>query len=112
MSSRYDPLDDQGSEDEPSGVTPLEISELPADQRNLLLWMLRDQHASTHGISADGVMAGMRNAPDDCAALMAYLAQDGWLLVYGDPPNEIYKVNLRRKRGNSGMNLWNSVLEE
>ena len=110
MSNRFDSFDDH--EDEPSGVTPLEISELPPSQRNLLLWMLRDQHASAHGITPDGVLAGMRNAPDDCATLMAGLAEDGWLVAQGEPPNAIYKVNLRRKRGNPGMNLWNSVLEE
>lgn len=112
MPSMYNPHESPEGEDEPSGVTPLEIADLPADQRAVLLWMLRDPAASTYGVSAQDVSATMHDAPKDCPAIMADLAREGWLLVQGNPPTEVYKVNLRRKRGNPGMNRWNSVLEE
>jgi hypothetical protein len=103
---------EDSSDSDSSGVTPLEIAGLPADQRRIMLWMLRDRTASAGGISASAVQGTMRDAPADCANILAELARGGWLLSSGDPPDQLYRVNLRRKRGNTGFNLLSVVLDD
>lgn len=103
-------LDDQ--DHEPSGVTPLEIADLPNDQRRILLWLLRDRRASTDGATPDVVQNRLEDAPSDCTGILQELAVTGWVIKMGEPPNIRYKVNLRRKRGSTlAFGLWSIISE-
>jgi hypothetical protein len=97
---------------EPDGITPLDIVNLPDEQRRIMLWMLRDQEASVNGVTLDSLMARLQNAPADCRALLLDLSQNGWVIRTGEAPHERFKVNLRRKRGSTqGFGLW-SILSD
>jgi hypothetical protein len=110
MPGLFDRLKAELGDDEPSGVTPLEISELPDSQRRIMLWMLRDRSASTEGVDLVTLKTRLSNLPDDYAAVMETLAHDGWLITMGETPNLRYKVNLRRKRGSTmGFGLWSII---
>lgn len=107
MPGLFDRLKAELGDEEPSGVTPLEIADLPDKERRIMLWLLRDRTAASVGVTAEVVQTSMDEAPQDCSSVLQALAKDGWLISMGEPPNIRYKVNLRRKRGSSlGFGLW------
>ncbi|HVO44609.1 MAG TPA: hypothetical protein VMT34_18410 [Aggregatilineales bacterium] len=112
MSGLYDRLRAQigGDDDDgPSGLTPLDIADLPTQQRQVMFVLLRDPQASTEGITLEALQERMEDI-DALADILADLTKNGWLVPYGEPPGIRYKVNLRRKRG-GGLegNLWASL---
>jgi hypothetical protein len=114
MSGLYDRLRAQiggDDDDQPPGMTPLEIADLPMEQRQVMFSLLRDPQAATDGIT----LASLQERTDDPEALpgmLADLTKNGWLVQYGEPPGVRYKVNLRRKRGTgAGGSLWASLLD-
>ena len=112
MPGLFERLQAELGDDEPGGVTPLEIADLPDAQRRILLWMLRDRAAASDGVAAQGIRDRMPDAPSDCAKIVDLLARSGWVIALGEAPHVRYKVNLRRKRGStSGFGLW-SVINE
>ena len=111
MSGLYDRLNDRlddNDDDASTGLTPLEIAELPAAQRRVMFALLRDSTASTEGLPLDALQAMF--AGEDLTQTLEDLTQAQWLIRMGEPPHERYKVNLRRRRGSSlGANLWGSL---
>lgn len=107
MPGLFDRLKAELGDEEPSGVTPLEIADLPDHERRIMLWLLRDRTAASIGVTAEIVQTNMDDAPGDCNGVLLKLAKDGWVISMGEPPGVRYKVNLRRKRGsNFGFGLW------
>ncbi len=54
MSGLYDRLKDQlgnDDDDQPGGLTPLDIADLPDEQRQVMFALLRDARASAGGIA-------------------------------------------------------------
>jgi hypothetical protein len=108
MSGLYDRLLNQiGDEnDKPAGLSPLDIADLPNDQRQVMLWLLRNSAAPTNGVPH----AALRDQFEDLKDLKSVLddlTTNSWLIRLGEPPNDRFKVNLRRKRGSSS--LWTSL---
>lgn len=107
MPGLFDRLQAELGDDDNSGVTPLEIADLPDSERRILLWMLRDRAAAADGVAAGAIGERMPDAPVNAAGIIYTLARSGWLIALGEAPNVRYKVNLRRKRGSrSGFGLW------
>ena len=103
MSGLYDRLRAQtggDDDDQPPGVTPLEIADLPEAQRQLMFGLLRDPQASTEGLTL-AILQARSDNPEALPGILAELSKNGWLVQYGEPPSVRYKVNLRRKRGTS-----------
>jgi hypothetical protein len=103
MSGIYDRLRAQiggDDDDQPPGVTPLEIADLPEAQRQLMFALLRDPQASTEGLTL-AILQARSDNPEALPGILAELTKNGWLVQYGEPPGVRYKVNLRRKRGTS-----------
>jgi|SRR5215210_7430280 hypothetical protein len=110
MPGLFDRLKAELGDDEPAGVTPLEIADLPDNQRRILLWLLRDRTAASEGVTAAVVQARLDEAPENCDSILRELAKGGWVIVMGEAPQVRYKVNLRRKRGsNMGFGLWSII---
>ena len=102
-------LDDDS--DQPSGLSPLDIAELPGDQRKAMFSLLREAKAATEGMDYDQIAKMLEN-PDDLDKTLAELVKNGWLIETGEAPHFRYKVNIRRKRGSTlGMGLWASLSE-
>lgn len=111
MPGLYDRLADQlGDEnDKPTGLTPLDIADLPDDQRRVMFALLRDPNASSRGLALETLQQKLSDL-EDLPAILAELSKNNWLIIMGEVPNERYKVNLRRKRGSDlGANLWASL---
>ncbi len=109
MAGIYDQLRDQlgDDDDRPSGMTTLDIADLPAAQRRVMFAVLRDSQAAVEGItSAD--LAARLDDPSDLAETLDALTRQGWLILRGEAPRQRYKVNLRRRgrSGGQGLNVW------
>lgn len=109
MSGLYDQLaaklgnDDQ---DKPAGLSPLEIADLPEEQRQVMFGLLRDTSAATSGITLEGLQTKFSYL-DGLSQVLADLTKNGWLIKLGEQPHIRYRVNLRRKRAASlGANVW------
>jgi hypothetical protein len=112
MSGLYDRLMDQlGDEDndQPAGLTPLDIAELPDHQRQVMFALLRDSRASSGGVTLEALHERFGDF-QDLDGVLNELTQNNWLIRQGEAATVRYKVNLRRKRGSTlGGNFWSSL---
>ncbi|MBI5931583.1 MAG: hypothetical protein HY862_19905 [Chloroflexi bacterium] len=95
---------------DPSGLTPLDIVDLPSHQKEVMLLMMRDHAAATQGISMEDLRKRLSN-PAHLENTLVELTQNDWLLMMGEAPNFLYKVHLKAKRGSGNKDMW-SVLAE
>lgn len=96
---------------ESSGLTPLDIVELPVQQKEIMLLMLRDHRAATEGISVEELRNRLKNT-DQLENTLAELTQNSWLLLMGEAPHHLYKVHLRAKRrSGSNRDMWSMLAE-
>jgi hypothetical protein len=110
MPGLYDHLNAQIGDEEPGGITPLDITDLPSDQKQLMLALLREQ--AIEGVTYDSLNLKWSDKLNSLDATLGELANNGWLIVSGEAPNLRYRVNLRAKRGSKGgFGLW-SILAE
>lgn len=87
-----------------SGITPLEIAQLPEPQKSIMFFLLRDEKAAK-GLTLPELAAIFPNeALEDT---IQKLIEDGWLV---DTPEGNYKVNLGRSRRRlSSDDLWKAI---
>jgi hypothetical protein len=112
MSGLYDRLMDQlgdDDSDQPAGLTPLDIADLPEPQRQVMFALLRDSRASASGVTLD-VLYEKFSEFEDLDSTLDELTKNNWLIRQGEAATIRYKVNLRRKRGSTlGGNIWSSL---
>ncbi len=106
----FDLADKLGDEEKQTGITPLDIMELPRTQKQIMNLLLRDHSASVTGITLEGLRERLPDQ-DDLPEALEILAHQSWVIVLGEPPNVRYKINLRRKRGGSLSSMWSSVMD-
>lgn len=90
------------------GITPLDIAGLPEAQKRIMFSILRDKDAAREGITTQEIQHRLASE-EEISATLDQLAKDEWLLVYGIPPDERYKPNLRRKKGRLSGNIWAAI---
>ncbi len=95
---------------DPSGLTPLDIVDLPVHQKEVMLFMMRDHDAAMAGISLEDLRKRLNN-PSHLETTLTELTQNDWLLMMGEAPNFLYKVHLKAKRGSGNKDMW-AVLAE
>lgn len=105
MPGIYDRLNEKLEPEEPAGgITPMDIVDLEAGERAVMLMLLRDQ-AGLGGVPLAAIVERFGSRPNLGETLRA-LTQRGWLIELGEPPNLRYRVNLRAKRGAGRAGLW------
>lgn len=105
----YDRLSAMLDAEEPAaGITTMDIMDMDADPRAIMLMVLRDPNR-VDGVPLAAIEQrfGERIAGLDDTLRM--LVSSGWLIELGEAPGQRYRVNLRARRGNAG--LW-SVLND
>ena len=110
--SVFDKLDGRLDSDKPEGISPLDIADLPRVQRQIMFFLLRDQHAAIDGITID-LLKHQFEAETEAHLneTLAELCKVGWLILFGEPPNVHYRANLRRKRGTQLNGVWSFVMD-
>ncbi len=107
MPGLYDHLKNSLGSEEPSGVTALDIADLPSEQRIILVAMLRDPAASRGGVTLEMLKTRVGDKVTEFEPVLNILEQNGWLIISGEAPNFRYRVNLRPKKGNNSTEgLW------
>jgi hypothetical protein len=104
-------MDQLGDEDndQPAGLTPLDIAELPEGQRQVMFSLLRDTRASASGMSMESLRDKLGEV-EGLDGILHELTQSNWLIRLGEAPNVRYKVNIRRRRGSTlGGSIWASL---
>lgn len=112
MSGLYDRLQNQlgnDDDDKSSGITPLDIADLPEQQRRVMLTLLRDPRSTSDGATEETLVSKFGRT-DELFGTLDELINAGWLISMGEPPRIRYKINLRRKRGSSG-SMWASLTD-
>lgn len=112
MSGLYDRLKAELGDDDarrPAGLTPLDIADLPENQRQVMFGLLRDSTAASTGLPEDTVYERYA-ALEGLDGILAELTRHGMLIQMGEPPHVRYKVNLRhRKTRTLSANIWASL---
>ncbi len=114
MPNLYEHLQSElgGEEDAPnSGLTPFELADLPDMQRQVMLFVLRHAHRSDGSVSHQALQEAFTDA-QALAQALEVLVRRGWLIARGQPPEERYAVNFRRKRASRlNVDLWAALSE-
>jgi hypothetical protein len=98
--------------DEHSGLTPLDIADLPDEQRQVMVSFLRDAK-ETAGILTFDALQDKHKDLDDLSDVLADLTKSNWLIRLGEEPHVRYKVNFRRRRASRLANdLWATLSED
>jgi hypothetical protein len=112
MPSVFDNLSARLQQDEPSGLSPVDLADLPTEQKLIMLTLLRDSASGFEGVAADTLREKLREKAPNFDETVAQLVGLGWLIPLGEPANLRYRLNLRAKRGSAtGFNLW-SILTD
>jgi hypothetical protein len=108
MPGVFDHLSAQlNNDDEPSGLSAIDLADLPADQKKIMLTMLRDPASAFDGVPAAVLNDKLTESVPTLDETLSQLVNQSWLISLGEPPNVRYRLNLRAKRGSmSKFNLW------
>jgi hypothetical protein len=99
--------DEDGSAQDEAGLSPLDLAELPGDQKLIMLALLRDSASAFDGVPTDVLRSKVDGKVEQFDPTVDLLAQQGWLIVMGEAPQTRYRLNFRAKRGSrSSFNLW------
>ena len=110
--SVFDKLEGRLDDDKPEGISTLDIADLPRAQRQIMFFLLRDQHAALDGITVALLKHQFEAETEDhLNEILSELCKVGWLIMFGEPPNAHYKANLRRKRGTQLNGVWSFVMD-
>lgn len=108
----YKKMTTQIERSDEGGITTLDLISLAQPQKQIMLFMLRDHQATLEGIALDAIAERMPTPPDDLTAHIKALIHTGWLIPLGEPPNQRYRVHMRRKRGSKlGFGIWSIINE-
>ncbi|MBN2306056.1 MAG: hypothetical protein JXQ72_16355 [Anaerolineae bacterium] len=113
MPGLYDRLTDRlgDDDDQPSGLTPFDLMDLPGDQRRVMTVLLRVASPDADGVALAALQDKLPDL-EDLPGTLAALTGNDWLIAMGEAPNQRYKINLRRKRGSQlAGNLWSSLTD-
>lgn len=111
MPGLYDRLQDHLKDDQPTGLSPLDLTELPDAQRKVMFFMLREARTATGEVERTTLETHFKGREvDDLGATLDALTQVGWLIVLGEAPSIRYRVNFRHKRSSQlSVNLWSTL---
>ena len=105
----YDRLSAMLDAEEPAaGITTMDIMDMDADPRAIMLMVLRDPNR-VDGVPRAAIEQRFGERISGLDDTLRTLVSSGWLIELGEAPGQRYRVNFRTRRGNAG--LW-SVLND
>jgi hypothetical protein len=94
-------------EDEAAQLTPAHLIGMRGDRKKILLFLLRDPEANLQGVSLEVLQEKLPDIAPSLPALLTELAEEGWLIVMGEPPRLRYRIHMRRRPGGElGFGIW------
>jgi hypothetical protein len=102
-----DHLPELENETPTSGVSMMDITELPEQQSSVMLFLLREQNSS-NGVTLERLNTHF-DSFEHLSEIVNELVKQGWLAAQGEEPDVRYRVVLRRRthiRSNSMSNVF------
>ncbi len=107
MPDLFDHLSSRLQGDDVSGISPVDLADLPIEQRQMMLALLRDSTSTFDGVKLETLREKLQGKDEYFDETLALLVRNRWLIALGEAPNLRYRLNFRAKRGsNSDFNLW------
>ena len=107
MPNLFDHLSSRLQGDDVKGISPIDLADLPIEQRQMILTLLRDSASALEGVKRETLREKLEGKDDNFDETLALLVRNHWLIVLGEEPNVRYRLNFRAKRGSSSdFNLW------
>ena len=116
MASLYDRLQDQLGDDDDkktAGLSPLDLADLPENQRKVMFFLLRGARKKASDVDREHMEQKIRDMDQKTLdETLKELTHLGWLISFGEPPHERYRINFQHKRGsNLLVDVWNTLFE-
>jgi len=113
MSSLFDRLQNELEDrDKDSGITPLDLADLPPILRKMMRVILREVEMTRDDLldSIKPLLEGDDIEDADFDKSLEALVKQSWLIVLGEGDRLRYKVNLRRKKSlDLDSSIWNAL---
>ena len=108
MPSIYDQLNARLQDDGAGGLSPLDLGDLPDEQKQIMLALLRDPDSGFEGVTEQALREKLDGKVEKLDETLEQLTHQHWLIRLGEAPRVRYRINFRAKRGNiSSLNVWN-----
>jgi hypothetical protein len=112
MTSIFDRLSQQIDGDNPAGISAFDLTDLPNEQKRIMLSLLRNQGDAPEGVSRQTLQDKTDGSLDDFDSLLNILTRNGWVVTLGEPPNLRYRVRFRARRSQqTGYTLWSILFD-
>jgi hypothetical protein len=112
MAGIFDRLHRQiGGSDEDTGISPLDLRDLPPRQRWLMRLMIREVEMPYHSLrdALEDMPSDIRMTPAELDEVLTDLVRQRWLIRYGEE-KVTYEANLRRKAGSEvAKSIWSTL---
>jgi len=103
----FEGLNKQLDVEENEGVTAIDLVALRGLHKQIMLALIRDADAAGAGIPYQRLTQVFSSVTNELPNTLAELANQGWIIILGEPPHQRYKVHMRRKRGSKlGFGIW------
>ena len=107
MPSVFDHLSARLQDEESAGLSPVDLADLPGDQKQIMLALLRDSASGFEGVATDDLRAKVVGKVQQFDDTLDLLVRQHWLIALGEPAHLRYRLNFRAKRGStSSFNLF------
>ena len=107
MPGVFDHLSARLQDEDGAGLSPVDLADLPGDQKQIMLALLRDSASGFEGVPAELLRAKVDGKVERFDQTLDLLVQQNWLIVLGEPSHLRYRLNFRAKRGStSSFNLF------
>jgi hypothetical protein len=112
MTSIFDHLRQIVDKDPPPGISPFDLTDLPDEQKRIMLSLLRNQGESPDGVTRDILESKLEGRLENFDTLLNTLTRDGWIVTMGEPPNLRYRIRFRARRSQTtGYTLWSILFD-
>lgn len=112
MTSIFDRLSQHIDSDNSSGISAFDLTDLPTEQKRIMLSLLRNQGDEPEGMSRQMLQDKLEGSLDNFDGLLHVLTQNGWIVMLGEPPNIRYRVRFRTRRSQqTAYTLWSILFD-
>lgn len=112
MPSIFDHLRQHVDRDNPAGISPFDLTDLPEEQKRIMLSLLRNQGESPEGVARETLQSKLDGSLENFDTLLNSLTQNGWIVTMGEPPNLRYRIRFRARRSQTtGYTLWSILFD-
>jgi DNA-binding MarR family transcriptional regulator len=112
MTRGFHAADDNSAADE-AGISAIDLAELPADHRKIMLALLREQGRHSEGASLSNLRKTLGQEIANFDAAIEEMVRDSWITVSGDGAHASCRILFRRRRSkDTAYSLWSALSDQ